>query len=140
MKEKHLILYDGYCLMCNWWVRFLIDRDKSNQFLFFPIQKLKGSELPEDVLSFSTETVAVYFKGFWYYKSAAVLVLLEQVRFPLSLLGLGKFLPLLVRDGLYNLIARNRFKIFKRYEACPIIPIELMDKFPDPGDFANYLK
>lgn len=134
MVEKHLVFFDGVCPMCNWWVRFLLAWDRRDQFLFFPVEAVNDFELPEEVLFSSSETVVVYIGGAWYYKSSAVIELFKQLGFPWRLFMAARFLPLTLRDGLYNFISRNRFKVFQKYDACPIIPLELRDKFPDLSD------
>lgn len=140
MEGKCLIFYDGICKLCNWWVWFLIRRDTSDHFVFFPVQKISGKELSEKVLPASRKTVVVYCQGKWFYKSSALIEIVRLIPGPWNLLRACGFLPSVIRDGLYSLIARYRFRVFGKYDNCQVIPQEFMIKFPDPESVHEYLE
>lgn len=139
MREKHLVIFDGVCMLCDWWVRFIIRKDNRNQFLFFPFQKLDKKNLPENVLSSITESVVVYSKGSWYFKSLAIFELSKHLRFPWSLIRFFSILPTAWSDAFYNIISKKRNKIFGKYDSCPLVPKEFQEIFPDPDSFKDYL-
>ena len=65
-----LILFDGVCVLCCWWVRFVIERDASARFRFVAIQSIRGSALATrlavDVAS--PETNVAIINGHAYFK------------------------------------------------------------------------
>jgi predicted DCC family thiol-disulfide oxidoreductase YuxK len=117
--DDDVILYDGVCVFCSRWLRFVGARDKARRFRFTAIQSGYGTRLaqafginPED-----PDTNAVVYDGVAYFKSDAALTVLsnlpgwEWVRVLFSV-------PKPLRDVVYNLVARNRYRIFGKYEAC----------------------
>lgn len=126
-----LILFDGVCVFCSRWVRFVIDRDPARRFSFVAIQSDRGRALagrfgidPE-----APQTNAVILEGrIWFKSDAAVKVLraLPATR-PAGLLRL---VPRRVRDPVYDLIAGNRYRIFGRTDACMV---------PSPEDRTRFL-
>jgi predicted DCC family thiol-disulfide oxidoreductase YuxK len=125
-----LILFDGVCVFCSRWVRFVIDRDPERRFRFVAIQSDAGRALgarfgvdPE-----APQTNAVVWGGRIFFKSDAALTVLGALTAtrPLALL---KAAPRWVRDPVYGLIARNRYAIFGRTETCMIPSAEDRDRF-----------
>jgi predicted DCC family thiol-disulfide oxidoreductase YuxK len=117
--DDDVILYDGVCIFCSRWVRFVIARDTTRRFRFTPIQSDYGTRLaktfgidPED-----PDTNAVIHGGIAWMKSDAALTVLSH----LPGWGWTRVLfavPKPLRDAAYSLIARNRYKIFGKYETC----------------------
>jgi len=114
-----LILFDGVCVFCSRWVRFVINRDPEQQFRFITVQSETGRALaarfgidPE-----APQTNAVILDGRILFKSDAALAVLGALTAtrPLALL---KAAPRVLRDPVYDLIARNRYAIFGRTETC----------------------
>ena len=117
--DDDVILYDGVCIFCSRWVRFVIARDTTRRFRFTPIQSDYGTRLaktfgidPED-----PDTNAVVHGGVAFMKSDAALTVLSHLpgwRWTRVLFAV----PRPLRDAVYSLIARNRYKIFGKYETC----------------------
>jgi predicted DCC family thiol-disulfide oxidoreductase YuxK len=117
--DDDVILYDGVCVFCSRWVRFVATRDTARRFRFTPIQSDYGTRLaqafginPED-----PDTNAVVHGGVAYFQSDAALTVLGALR------GWGWtralfWVPKPLRDGVYSLVARNRYRIFGKYEEC----------------------
>ena len=126
-----LILFDGVCVFCSRWVRFVIDRDPERRFRFVAIQSEPGRVLatrfgidPE-----APQTNAVVWGGRIFFKSDAALTVLGKLAATRPL-GWLKVVPKLLRDPVYDLIARNRYRIFGRTDACMI---------PSPEDRSRFL-
>ncbi|MEY4556121.1 MAG: hypothetical protein RL093_1240 [Pseudomonadota bacterium] len=126
-----LILFDGVCVFCSRWVRFVIDRDPERRFSFVAIQSDRGRVLaarfgidPE-----APQTNAVVRDGRIFFKSDAALTVLGAltVTRPLAVLTA---MPRVLRDPVYDLVARNRYAIFGRTETCMV---------PSPDDRARFL-
>jgi predicted DCC family thiol-disulfide oxidoreductase YuxK len=117
--DDDVILYDGVCVFCSRWIRFVATRDVEQRFRFTAIQSGYGTRLaqafginPED-----PDTNAVIHGGVAHFKSDAALTVLGALpgwRWTRALFWVPK--PL--RDGVYNLVARNRYRIFGKYQQC----------------------
>lgn len=116
-----LILFDGVCVFCSRWVRFVIERDPDRRFRFMPIQSEAGGGLASrfGIDPEAPQTNAVILGGRIFFKSDAALTVLGQLAATRALGGL-KAVPRAVRDPLYDLIARNRYAIFGRTETCMV--------------------
>ena len=126
-----LILFDGVCVFCSRWVRFLIARDTARRFSFLPIQSDRGRALGvrHGVDPDAPQTNAVILDGRIWFKSDAALQVL--VRLPgWGLARLLCFIPRVLRDPIYDGIARNRYRLFGRSETCMA---------PSPEDRARFL-
>lgn len=114
-----LILFDGACVFCSRWVRFVIARDRARRFTFVPVQSVRGRELAVrfGIDPDAPETNAVVLGGRIFFKSDAALTVLGALPStrPVAIL---KFAPRAPRDLAYDLVARNRYRIFGRTEAC----------------------
>jgi predicted DCC family thiol-disulfide oxidoreductase YuxK len=117
--DDDVILYDGVCVFCSRWVRFVASRDRVARFRFTAIQSGYGTRLaqafgidPQD-----PDTNAVIHAGVAYFKSDAALTVLGLLP-GWSFVRVLFAVPKPLRDGVYNLVARNRYRIFGRYEAC----------------------
>jgi predicted DCC family thiol-disulfide oxidoreductase YuxK len=124
--DDDLILYDGVCVFCSRWVRFVIARDKQKRFRFTPIQSAYGTRLARafGIDPADPDTNAVVHGGRAHLKSDAALTVLSLLP------GWGWTRALLVvpkplRDAVYSLVARNRYRIFGRYEICFVPDAEL---------------
>jgi predicted DCC family thiol-disulfide oxidoreductase YuxK len=117
--DDDVILYDGVCVFCSRWIRFVAARDVERRFRFTAIQSGYGTRLaqafgidPDD-----PDTNAVVQGGVAYFKSDGALTVLSN----LPGWGWARVLlsvPKPLRDTVYNLVARNRYRIFGKYEEC----------------------
>jgi predicted DCC family thiol-disulfide oxidoreductase YuxK len=124
--DDDVILYDGVCVFCSRWVRFVAKRDKARRFRYTAIQSPYGTRLarafgidPDD-----PDTNAVIHGGVAYFKSDAALTVLG------SLPGWGwvsvlRLASKPLRDGVYSLVARNRYRIFGKYDECFVPDAEM---------------
>ncbi|WP_295846278.1 DCC1-like thiol-disulfide oxidoreductase family protein [Tardiphaga sp.] len=119
--DDDIILYDGVCVFCSHWVRFIATRDTDRRFRFTAIQSGYGTRLaralgidPED-----PDSNAVIHGGTAHFRSDGALTVLSQLPGWHWAGGL-RALPRWLRDPVYNLVARNRYRIFGRSEACMV--------------------
>lgn len=126
-----LILFDGVCVFCSRWVRFVIARDGAARFRFLPIQSEQGRVLAVrlGVNPDAPETNVVVMDGRALMKSDAALSVLGVLK-GVGWLAAFRHVPRRVRDPLYDLIARNRYAIFGRTETCMV---------PGPEERARFL-
>lgn len=113
---KPLILYDGYCALCNRSVHFLETRQKTNAFEFVAQQSERGKQiLAECGLGTQLlDTLVFVENGRCYLRSTAALRALRYLRFPWPLFYAFIIVPAFLRDPVYNLIAHNRYRWFGR--------------------------
>lgn len=116
-----LILFDGVCVFCSRWVRFVIARDPQARFSFAPIQSQRGRALAKrfGIDPETPQTNAVIWNGRAWFKSDAALTVLGELEGTRPLAGL-KAVPRPIRDPVYDLIARHRYRLFGRTEICMV--------------------
>ncbi|MBR0934983.1 thiol-disulfide oxidoreductase DCC family protein [Bradyrhizobium jicamae] len=117
--DDDVILYDGVCIFCSRWIRFVIARDSAHIFRFTPIQSDYGTRLAKafGIDPNDPDTNAVVHGGVARMKSDAALTVLSL----LPGWGWTRVLfavPKPLRDAIYGVIARNRYRIFGKYETC----------------------
>jgi predicted DCC family thiol-disulfide oxidoreductase YuxK len=131
IHDRHLLLFDGVCALCNNFVRFLIDRDKLARLRFAPLESPLGREVlahfnihsnPDGVV-FITNTLTP--AEHLYRRSDAALHALQLTEGPWPRLArAAAILPRPLREFGYTLVARLRFSVFGRYSTCPLPPPE----------------
>jgi len=117
--DDDVILYDGVCVFCSRWIRFVNSRDRDRRFRFTAIQSPYGTRLAQvfGIDPADPDTNAVIHGGVAWFKSDAALTVLSNLpawRWTRVLFAVPK--P--VRDAVYDLVARNRYRIFGKYDAC----------------------
>lgn len=127
--DDDIILYDGVCIFCSSWVRFVASRDVAKRFRFTPIQSDYGTRLAQHfgIDPNAPDTNAVIHGGEAYFKSDAALTVLSQ----LPRWGWARVLvavPAALRNPVYNLVARNRYRIFGRSEVCMVPDASLRER------------
>ena len=117
--DDDVILYDGVCVFCSRWVRFVAARDKEQRFRFTAIQSGYGTRLAQafGIDSNDPDTNAVVHGGRVFFKSDAALMVLSHLP-GWNWVRVLRFVPKPLRDAVYNLVAHNRYRIFGKYENC----------------------
>jgi predicted DCC family thiol-disulfide oxidoreductase YuxK len=117
--DDDVILYDGVCVFCSRWVRFVAARDEKRRFRFTAIQSGYGTRLAQafGISPDDPDTNAVIHGGIAFFKSDGALTVLSNLHGWGWVRVLG-FVPKPFRDAVYNLVARNRYRIFGKYEEC----------------------
>ena len=121
-NEDKLILFDGVCKLCNAWCRFIIKYDKNHLFQLASMQSEKGQAILK-YLNLSTEyfeTMLYVENNTIYGKSNAFIEIVKHLPLPIKLLYLLKYIPNFIRDFIYDRIARNRYKVFGKYNECTL--------------------
>jgi len=133
LKDHQVILFDGVCNFCNYWVNFILARDKNDFFRFAALQSEAGQErLKKFNLSrTSFDTFILIDDENYFTKSTAALMIAEKLKSVVKLFYPFIFLPKPFRDYFYNLIAKNRYKFFGKREICRIPTEEERGKFFD---------
>jgi len=131
-KHKQLILFDGVCNLCNASVQYVIKHDKKDMFLFAALQGVVGQQIIKeyDIDTDKTDSIILYSgKQKLSYKSTAALNIAKHLGFPINLMTLFFIIPLVIRNWVYDIIARNRYKWYGKRDQCMIPAPELKSKF-----------
>jgi predicted DCC family thiol-disulfide oxidoreductase YuxK len=132
-----LVFYDGLCGLCDRFVRFLVSRDAEGRLRFAPLQ---GDVARRTLVARGCDPAdldTVYVVADWntphervLERSTAVLHALGQLGRPWSALAaVGRRVPRPLADALYRFTARNRYRLFGRFDTCPLPPQEWQDRF-----------
>lgn len=136
-RVAHLVLYDGVCGLCDRFVQFLIQIDRHDRLRFAALQSDLGTRLLRDAGrdAGALETVIVIAdygipsQRLLDRSDAAIFAIASAGGLYGAAVGLRIF-PRFLRDAVYRLIARSRYRIFGRFDACPI---------PTPATRAKFL-
>jgi predicted DCC family thiol-disulfide oxidoreductase YuxK len=114
-----LILFDGVCVLCSRGCRFVSKRDRRGYFRFVPIQLAEGRPLAEElgIDPDRPDTFAFVAAGQAYVKSEAALRIAHELP-GWRWTWLFHVIPRVIRDAIYDLVARNRYRWFGRRDAC----------------------
>jgi predicted DCC family thiol-disulfide oxidoreductase YuxK len=128
---KIVVLFDGVCNLCNGAVQFIIKRDKTSKFLFASLQSDFGqSQLQKFGLDpTKLHSIITIENGKFYERSDAALKIASGLAQPWQMLGVFRIFPRVFRDWVYNVISKNRYKVFGKRESCMIPTPELKEKF-----------
>ncbi len=138
-SSNPIILYDGVCGLCNRLVQFVLKRDSHDRFRFAALQSPFADRIlrrfgadprdldtvyvvlnhnqPNERLAARSDAVILILRelgGFWKFLS-----------FPIRLL------PRWLRDWKYDLVARYRYRVFGKYDSCPLPQEKDKRKFLD---------
>lgn len=131
MKQQPVILFDGVCNFCNGAVNFVIKRDKKALIQFAPLQSEKGRMFSRQ-FGFSEEDMKTFLfieDGKVYTKSTAALRVCRYLGALWPLCYGCVIVPKFIRDGMYNWVAKNRYKWFGKKETCMMPTPEVRTRF-----------
>lgn len=132
-RPSPVVVYDGVCLLCSRWVRFLLERDREGRYFFASMQSADGRRLlqahgldPDSPFSMllvedgcgytDTTAIARVLRGLpgrrWHWLSTVMLSV-----------------PQSARDVAYRFVARHRYKLFGRSEQCFVPTPEQRSRF-----------
>ena len=130
-----IVLYDGVCGICNRSVQMILRNDRRGRFRFAAIQSETGERLlrehglPTAADADGLQTVVLIEDGKAYTRSRAALGIARRMDAPWPLLWPLVVVPGALLDVFYALVARNRYRWFGKYDACPIPAPEVRARF-----------
>ncbi|MGV3540116.1 MAG: thiol-disulfide oxidoreductase DCC family protein [Rufibacter sp.] len=125
------IYFDGVCNLCNGFVQFVIAHDRQCFFRFASLQSDAGQQTLQNY-GMATEQFQSFLlveNGTLYTRSSAALRVLRRLTGGWPLLYAFIIIPKFLRDPLYDLVARNRYRWFGRQESCMLPTPELKARF-----------
>ena len=130
---EQVVLYDGTCKLCNGWVNFLLRYDKYRTVRLAAVQSEQGKTLlrwaglPTDNVS----TIVLIAHGEVYLRAEAIFRVMRGLPWPWRLLSLLRLLPSALSNRCYDVIARNRYRLFGRYDNVRALSADYPQRFLD---------
>ncbi|HEV7391523.1 MAG TPA: DCC1-like thiol-disulfide oxidoreductase family protein [Burkholderiales bacterium] len=126
-----LIVFDGLCIFCSAFIKMVLRHDRREAFRFVLAQSALGQALYQhyrlDTRVFETNLVIV--DGRVYTKLDAFVQVAKRLALPWRLLAVVQVLPRFFADRLYDVIARNRYRLFGRTDHCMVPPQHVQTRF-----------
>jgi len=133
MENQRIIAFDGVCNFCNAYVNFVIRRDPEARFLFTPIQSETGRSLLSrfQLDPRNLETFVLVKEEKCLVRSDALLEIMRELGGCWKVLYLFVLVPRPLRDCIYDLVARNRYRWFGRRDSCMVPTEDVRSRFLD---------
>jgi predicted DCC family thiol-disulfide oxidoreductase YuxK len=135
-EGAHLVLYDGVCGLCSSLVQFLLTHDRRGVFAFASLQSATGGAGVQDFGGDPTELTSFYVLANYrtgrtrtLARSQAAIFVAGQLGWPWKAAVIARVLPAAVLDRAYDVIARNRYRVFGRYDQCLVPRPEFRGRF-----------
>lgn len=131
MPIQPILLFDGVCNFCEASVNFVIRHDKKGVIRFASLQSKEGLMLAQDFRIDTSQLNSMVFieKGRPYFRSTAALRVCRYFSGGWRFASLLLIVPVFIRDTVYRLIARNRYRWFGKKESCMIPTPEIRSRF-----------
>ena len=129
--QHPVLLFDGVCNLCSASVQWVLLRDKAGVFRFAALQSETGRELLQrfglDTAAF--DTVVLVDGNRVFTRSDAALEVLRRLGSAWAWLSIFRWAPRPIRDAVYNLVARNRYRWFGEKQECWLPRTEWKERF-----------
>jgi predicted DCC family thiol-disulfide oxidoreductase YuxK len=126
-KNYEIIIYDGICVLCNHFIRFILKKDKKAHFKATNLQSDFTKKKYPEILA--VDSVAVILEdGKILQKSKAVYYILQKVKILFFLRILIYVFPTFFSNIVYDFIALIRYKLFGKYSCCPVLKGDLENR------------
>lgn len=128
---ENILFFDGVCNLCNGLVRFIIRHDHKRKIMFAPLQ----SEIAVNILSetdpglLNIDSVVYVTRSGHFTRSDAILHMLRDMGGGWKTFFGFIIIPRFIRDSIYNMIARNRYRFFGKKDSCMIPTSDVKDRF-----------
>ncbi|MBC7693913.1 MAG: DUF393 domain-containing protein [Burkholderiales bacterium] len=131
LKNKTILLFDGYCNLCHSSVQFILKHEKTQEIYFTSLQSKVGIEILNyySIDASKIESLVLIEKNKAYLKSTAALRLAKYLKNPFPIAFGLTIIPAFIRNMVYDLIAKNRYKWYGKTDSCLIPDPELAKRF-----------
>jgi predicted DCC family thiol-disulfide oxidoreductase YuxK len=132
-QVNNLIVFDGVCVLCNGFVKFVLRNDKTQTFQFLTAQSSQGEALYArlGLKHDDYDTNLVFIDGQLFEKLDAFLAVMRALGWPWRAVAPLKYLPTPVKNWLYNRVARNRYWLFGKRDECMVPDLSVRSRFLD---------
>jgi predicted DCC family thiol-disulfide oxidoreductase YuxK len=124
-EGAHLVLYDGVCGLCSSLLQFLLTHDRRGVFAFASLQSATGRAVVEGLGGDPSDLTSFYVLPNYrtrhsriFARSKAALFVAGELGWPWKAAVIARVLPSALSDRAYSVIARNRYRVFGRFEQC----------------------
>ena len=125
-----IVLFDGVCNFCNGTVNFIIARDRGAYFKFAPLQSEVGERLRAKYeIDDSCDSIVLVEDDLAYTYSDAALRIARSIGGAWAILYVFMIVPKPIRDLVYRLFARNRYRLFGKRDVCMVPTPEIRERF-----------
>lgn len=131
-KDKKIVLFDGDCNLCNGFIQRIIAHDKADVYRFASLNSNYGKTLQSylGINSQNIDSIILYEPNVAYYlQSEAAIRILKDFGGMNTFWGVCLYFPEFLRNGVYNIVAKNRYNWFGKNKSCLIETPELKNKF-----------
>lgn len=128
--KRPLVVFDGVCVLCSFFARWIVARDKEGAFMFTTAQSRLGQALYQhyDLDRKDFETNLVIINGELHEKMYGALAVCAAVGYPWRAFAVLQYLPQGLLNSVYSLIAKNRYMIFGKKDQCEIASVDLRQR------------
>jgi predicted DCC family thiol-disulfide oxidoreductase YuxK len=135
-RDQLIILFDGECPFCVGWIKFLIDRDADDRFRFASLQSDWTTRflIRHEIVESLPDSIVVWDGDRFLTRSAALIAIAEALPGIWHGMRHLDMFPKEFRDRIYAAIARNRHRLFGKYETCWVPKPDVRGKFLDSGE------
>jgi predicted DCC family thiol-disulfide oxidoreductase YuxK len=131
LRNKTILLFDGYCNLCHSSVQFVIKHEKKPEILFCSLQSPLGAELLKEysIDPITTDSLVLIENNNAFIKSSAALRLAKHLKgfYPIAFGFI--IVPPFIRNAVYDYIAKNRYKWYGKKDSCMIPEQEISKRF-----------
>ena len=129
--QNPVILFDGVCNLCNRSVQFIINRDPTGIFRCAPLQSETGKNLLSkfDLPNDKFDSITLVENNEYYLRSTAALKILQRLGALWKIVYVFMLVPRPVRDYIYDIVARNRYKWYGKRAECMIPSSDIESRF-----------
>ena len=127
-KFNEIIIFDGNCVLCSSFYKWLLKNDKKNCFLFTNIQSefySKNSNIDKS----KDSIIVILNNNKILYESDAVAYIFKKTKTQLAIRILISIFPKFISNFFYKIVAKNRYKIFGKKDSCYVPTEEELKKF-----------
>jgi predicted DCC family thiol-disulfide oxidoreductase YuxK len=134
----HLLLYDGMCGLCSRVLQFVLEHDRRGVFSFAALQGETGRTMvgrwggnPDELTTFY---VCAHYRTASprvLARSDAALFIAREMGWPWKAFAAARVMPKVLRDAVYDLVARTRYRLFGRFDRCLVPRPEVRRRFID---------
>ena len=130
LNKTPIIFFDGVCAMCNSFVDLVLKADKEKIFHFAPIQGATAKELLPTLSDNPSDWSMIYLdENGVHDESDASLEIYRRLGGAWTILSLLLYIPKFIRNPIYRLIAKNRYKFFGKKDTCRLPTTEEQERF-----------
>lgn len=129
-----VLFYDGTCNLCDASVQFVLKHESNHELFFCSLDSRLGQVLMDnhpELKDIDAIIIADTDSRTLYVASDAVIQVAQHLRKPWSIVSLGRLVPICLRETLYRLVAKNRYRIFGTKQSCRLPGKEMRLRFLD---------